>query len=153
MANIVETAQNAGSFRILVAAVQAAGLVETLSGAGPFTVLAPSDEAFDQLPSGALDKLLADKAALTKILTYHVVAGAFSAGDIGGISTLTTLEGGDLTIDATGDNVRIDSAVVIQPDIKVDNGVIHGIDAVLVPLDGLRDAGIDYSYLVGEGVQ
>ncbi len=150
MANIVETAQNAGSFRTLVAAVQAAGLTDTLNGPGPFTVFAPTDEAFDQLPSGALDKLLQDTSTLKTILTYHVAAGRYSAEDLDGLNEITTVQGSDLQVDSSGTATRIDNATVIQPDLTVDNGVIHGIDAVLVPLAALQESNADYSYLVME---
>jgi len=147
MANIVETARNAGSFRTLVAAVQATGLTDTLNGPGPFTVFAPTDEAFDQLPSGALDKLLRDTSTLKTILTYHVAAGRYSAEDLDGLNEITTVQGSDLQIDSSGTATRIDNATVIQP---VDNGIIHGIDAVLVPLAALQESNADYSYLVVE---
>lgn len=132
MANIVQTAQQAGSFSTLVAAVQAAGLVDTLSGPGPFTVFAPTDEAFAKLPAGTVDSLLKDIPQLTKILTYHVVSGKVTAADVAGLTTAKTVEGGDLTIN-TSHGVKINDATVTQADIMADNGVIHVIDAVLLP--------------------
>ena len=148
MATIVETARTAGSFQTLVTAIDAAGLAQTLNGTGPFTVFAPTDEAFGRLPAGALDRLLADIPTLTKILTYHVAQGRLSAGDVSGVTRLTTVEGSDLQIDPSGDAVRIDAATVVQPDIAADNGVIHAIDTVLVPLSDLGAAHAEYSYLI-----
>ena len=100
--NIVETAINAGSFNTLVAAVKAAGLVETLSGPGPFTVFAPTDEAFAQIPADQLNALLADKEALTAVLTYHVVAGKVMAEDVVKLSSATTVNGQDVEIKVMG---------------------------------------------------
>jgi len=114
--DIVQTAQYAGSFTTLVTALEAADL----------------DDAFDALPSGVLDDLLANVTALTEVLTYHVVSGEYMAADVVTLSTLTTLQGGNLTISAT-DGVQIDGANVVQTDITCRNGVIHVIDAVLIP--------------------
>ena len=130
--DIVEVASGAGSFGTLVAAVQAAGLVETLKGEGPFTVFAPTDEAFAKIPKEQLDALLADKAALTKVLTYHVVPGKVMAADVTNASTAKTVEGGSLSIDTT-DGVTVDGARVVQTDILASNGVIHVIDTVIIP--------------------
>lgn len=132
MPNIVETAVGAGTFTTLVAAVQAAGLVETLTSEGPFTVFAPTDEAFAALPAGTVEGLLADLPALTKILTYHVIAGKVMAADVVTLTSATTVEGSDVTIDAT-DGVKINGAHVVTADIECDNGVIHVVDAVLLP--------------------
>jgi len=132
MADIVDTAVAAGSFTTLVAAVKAAGLVDTLKGAGPFTVFAPTDEAFAKLPAGTVEGLLADIPKLTKILTYHVVAGKVMAADAAKLTSAPTVEGSNLTIDATH-GVKINNATVVTPDIACDNGVIHVIDAVLLP--------------------
>jgi uncharacterized surface protein with fasciclin (FAS1) repeats len=134
MADIVDTAVAAGSFNTLVKAVQAAGLVDTLKGPGPFTVFAPTDEAFAKLPAGTLDAVLADKAKLTAILTYHVVAGKVMAADVVGMNgkSVKTVQGGELTID-TSNGVKVGSATVIKTDIETDNGVIHVIDSVLLP--------------------
>lgn len=130
--DIVDTAVAAGSFETLVAAVKAAGLVETLKGEGPFTVFAPTDEAFAKLPEGAIQSLLADKEKLTAVLTYHVVAGRLKAGDVIAKSRLSTVQGSDLSVDAT-DDVMIGSAKVVKADIETSNGVIHVIDSVLIP--------------------
>lgn len=131
-ADIVDTAKAAGSFNTLVTAVQAAGLVDTLKGPGPFTVFAPTDEAFAKIPKAKLDALLKDKAALTKVLTYHVVAGKVMAADVKA-GKVKTVEGSDLTVSTTGGKVKVDKAHVVKTDIAADNGVIHVIDAVLMP--------------------
>lgn len=133
--NIVETAQDAGSFGTLVAAVQAADLAETLSGEGPFTVFAPTDEAFAQLPEGTVENLLKpeNKDQLTKILTYHVLPGKIMSSDLGGKQTMAeTVQGSEVPIDAT-DGVKVDGANVVTADIEASNGVIHVIDAVIMP--------------------
>jgi uncharacterized surface protein with fasciclin (FAS1) repeats len=129
--DIVDTAVAAGSFKTLVTAVQAAGLVETLKGAGPFTVFAPTDEAFAKIPKEQLDALLADKAKLTKVLTYHVVAGKIMAADVKA-GPAASVEGSHLTI-TTEAGVMIDKAKVVTTDIVAINGVIHVIDSVLMP--------------------
>ena len=132
MQNIVETAVAAGSFKTLVTAVQVAGLVDTLSGAGPFTVFAPTDEAFAKIPKETLDAVLADKAKLTAILTYHVVAGKVMASDVMGLTSAKTVQGGEVKID-TSNGVMVNDAKVVQADIECSNGVIHVIDSVLMP--------------------
>jgi uncharacterized surface protein with fasciclin (FAS1) repeats len=131
-ADIVDTAKSAGSFNTLVTAVQAAGLVETLKGPGPFTVFAPTDEAFAKIPKEKLDALLKDKAALTKVLTYHVVPGKVMAKDVKA-GPVKTVEGSSLSVTTTGGNVAVDQANVTKTDIVADNGVIHVIDAVVMP--------------------
>ena len=131
-ADIVDTAVAAGSFTTLVTAVEAAGLVETLKGDGPFTVFAPTDEAFAAIPDEDLQALLNDKEALTAVLTYHVVAGKVMAADVAGLTSAETVQGQNLTIDAS-DGVKVDAATVVQTDIKASNGVVHVIDAVLMP--------------------
>ncbi len=133
--DIVDTAAGAGSFTTLVAAVEAAGLVETLKGDGPFTVFAPTDEAFAALPEGTVDTLLMpeNKDQLTAILTYHVVPGKVMSGDIAGNSMeVETVNGAMAMVDAT-EGVTIDGANVVQADIEASNGVIHVIDAVIMP--------------------
>ncbi|MTJ06476.1 fasciclin domain-containing protein [Anabaena sp. UHCC 0204] len=132
MADIVDTAANAGSFNTLVTAVQAAGLVDTLKGPGPFTVFAPTDEAFAKLPAGTLDALLNDIPKLKKILTYHVVSGKVLAADVVKLKSATTVQGSDVKIDASN-GVKINNAKVATPDVAADNGVIHVIDTVLMP--------------------
>jgi transforming growth factor-beta-induced protein len=132
--NIVETAIAAGSFTTLVAAVQAAGLVDTLSGEGPFTVFAPTDDAFAALPDGTIDTLLADPSgALTDILLYHVVVGEALSTDLSDGMTIETVGGGMLTVSISDAGVMINDAMVVTADIMTSNGVIHVIDAVLVP--------------------
>ena len=130
-ADIVDTAVKAGNFKTLVAAVQAAGLVDTLKGPGPFTVFAPTDEAFAKIPKATLDGLLKDKAALTKILTYHVVAGKVMAKDVKA-GTVKTVQGSDITL-ATAGGVTVNGAKVVAADVAADNGVIHAIDTVIMP--------------------
>ena len=130
--DIVDTAVAAGNFGTLAAALQAAGLVDTLKGKGPFTVFAPTDEAFAKIPKADLDAILADKAKLTAILTYHVVAGKVMAKDVATMKTAKTVNGAELTIDTTS-GVKIDGATVIKADIEAANGVIHVIDTVVVP--------------------
>lgn len=133
MADIVDTAVNAGSFTTLVAAVKAAGLVDTLKGKGPFTVFAPTDEAFAKLPEGTVEGLLKDIPQLKKILTYHVVSGKVMAADVMKMKTATTVEGSDVKIDASNGGVKINNSKVATPDVAADNGVIHIIDTVLMP--------------------
>ena len=132
MADIVDTAVAAGSFKTLVAAVTAANLVDTLKGTGPFTVFAPTDEAFDKLPAGTVEALLADLPKLTSILTYHVVPGLVMASDVVKLSSAKTVQGQAVAINATS-GVQIDGAHVTQADIVADNGVIHVIDQVILP--------------------
>ncbi len=129
---IVDIAVGSGSFETLVTALKAAGLVETLQGQGPFTVFAPTDEAFAKLPAGTVEALLADKAKLTEVLTYHVVAGQVLAADVVSLSSAVTLQGGSLAID-TSNGVKVGGANVVQTDITASNGVIHVIDTVLLP--------------------
>jgi uncharacterized surface protein with fasciclin (FAS1) repeats len=132
MPTIVDIAVQAGSFKTLVQAVQAAGLVETLSGEGPFTVFAPTDEAFAQIPQETLQAVLADKEKLTAILTYHVVPGRLMAADVVRSTQLQTVQGQSITVSTEG-GVRVDDANVVQTDIEADNGVIHVIDKVIMP--------------------
>ncbi|MDX2193439.1 MAG: fasciclin domain-containing protein [Gemmatimonadales bacterium] len=140
--DIVETAVAAGSFKTLATALQAAGLVETLKGKGPFTVFAPTDEAFAKVPKAALEALLKDKAKLTKVLTYHVVPGMVHAGDLTKLADKDgnvkpkTVEGSELPIHLAGKAVHVGkgmAANVVKADIMASNGVIHVIDAVVMP--------------------
>ena len=130
-ATIVDIAVSAGSFDTLVVALKEADLVDTLSGDGPFTVFAPTDDAFAKIPADQLNALLADKEALTKVLTYHVVPGKVMAADVKA-GNVTTVEGSPLTI-TTRDGVKVDEANVIKTDIVASNGVIHVIDSVVLP--------------------
>ena len=129
--DIVDTAVGAGNFKTLVTALQAAGLVDTLKGKGPFTVFAPTDEAFAKVPKADLDALLKDKAKLTAVLTYHVVAGKVMAKDVKA-GQVKTVQGGELTLATTG-GVTVNGAKVVAADVVADNGVIHAIDSVLMP--------------------
>ena len=133
--DIVDTAVSAGSFKTLVAAVKAAGLVETLKGEGPFTVFAPTDAAFAKLPAGTLADLLKpeNKGKLTGILTYHVVAGKVLAADVVNVDSAKTVNGKPLPVKVEGDSVFVGTAKVVKTDIQCSNGVIHVIDAVLLP--------------------
>ena len=132
--DIVDTAVGAGSFGTLVAAVQAAGLVDTLKGDGPFTVFAPTDDAFAALPEGTVEGLLKpeNKDQLTAILTYHVVPGKVMSGDLSNDMMVKTVQGGELTIMTEG-GVTVNGANVVTADVEASNGVIHVIDAVLLP--------------------
>ena len=129
--DIVDTAVAAGNFKTLATALDAAGLIATLKGKGPFTVFAPTDEAFAKIPKAQLDALLADKAKLSSVLTYHVVAGKVMAKDVKA-GKVKTVQGSELTI-ATAGGVMVDGAKVTATDIVADNGVIHVIDSVVVP--------------------
>jgi len=132
--DIVDTAVDAGSFTNLVAAVQAAGLVDTLKGEGPFTVFAPTDEAFAALPEGTVEDLLKpeNKDKLIAILTYHVVSGKVMSTDLSNNTMAPTVQGSDVKIMTEG-GVTVNGAKVISADIEASNGVIHVIDAVMLP--------------------
>ena len=133
--DIVDTAVAAGSFKTLAAALKAADLVETLKGAGPFTVFAPTDEAFAKLPAGTVEDLLKpeNKDKLVAILTYHVVPGKVMAADVTGKETMAkSVQGGEIKVNGTN-GVMVNDAKVVQADIVADNGVIHVIDAVIMP--------------------
>lgn len=133
-ADIVDTAVAAGNFTTLAAALEAAGLVETLKGDGPFTVFAPTDDAFAALPAGTVEELLKpeNKDQLVGVLTYHVVPGAVMSGDLTNGMTATTVNGADITIMTEG-GVSVNGATVTAADISASNGVIHVIDAVILP--------------------
>jgi uncharacterized surface protein with fasciclin (FAS1) repeats len=131
--DIIETATSAGSFTTLAKALQAAGLVETLKGEGPFTVFAPTDEAFAKLPEGTLDALLQDKKKLSAILTYHVVPGSVSSGQVAALTSAKTVNGRELSIAVADGKVTVGKATVTQADVPATNGVIHVIDTVLLP--------------------
>src|SRR5271166_232471 len=133
--DIVDTAVAAGSFKTLVAALQAAGLVDTLKSNGPFTVFAPTDEAFAKLPEGTVADLLKpeNKAKLIAILTYHVVPGKVMAADVVKLTSAKTVPGSEVAIKVDGGKVMVDNANVIKTDIKCKNGVIQVIDAVILP--------------------
>jgi uncharacterized surface protein with fasciclin (FAS1) repeats len=141
--DIVAVAIENGSFTTLVSALKTAGLVETLQGKGPFTVFAPTDAAFAKLPPGALDALLADKAQLTKVLTYHVVPGSYPAAKLlqDGAGTLGTVNGQPLTVSIRDGKVYVDDAQVVMTDVMASNGIIHVIDAVILPKSTVGAAG------------
>jgi uncharacterized surface protein with fasciclin (FAS1) repeats len=134
-ANIVDTAVAAGSFKTLAAALKAADLVPTLTGAGPFTVFAPTDEAFAKLPAGTVENLLKpeNKEKLRRILTYHVVAGNVLAADVVKLQSAKAVSGDTITVKAHDGKVHVDNAQVVKTDILTSNGVIHVIDAVILP--------------------
>jgi uncharacterized surface protein with fasciclin (FAS1) repeats len=133
--DIVETAVAAGSFKTLATALTAAGLIETLKGPGPFTVFAPTDEAFAKIPKAQLDALLADKAALKNVLLYHVVAGKVMAADVVKLNGkgAKTVQGAEAKVVLMGSTVMLNNAHVVKTDIAAKNGVIHVIDAVILP--------------------
>ena len=133
--DIVDTAVATDGFQTLVAAVKAAGLVDTLKGEGPFTVFAPTDEAFGKLPAGTLDELLKpeNKEKLTAILTYHVVPGKVLAADVVKLDSAKTVQGAEVAIVVEDGKVKVDEANVTATDIDCTNGVIHVIDAVILP--------------------
>ena len=130
--DVIDTAVAAGSFSTLVTAIKAAGLVETLKGDGPFTVFAPTDDAFKKIPEEQLAALLEDKAALTKVLTYHVVPGKVMAADVVKLDSAATVEGQSIKI-RSSEGVKVDNANVVKTDIAASNGVIHVIDTVIMP--------------------
>ena len=132
-ADIVDTAVADGRFTTLVAAVQAAGLVDTLKSDGPFTVFAPTDEAFAQLPAGTIDTLLANPAGLSDILLYHVVPGAVAASDVVLVSSAQTAQGQSVAVTVGEGGVMINDSNILITDVMASNGIIHVIDAVLLP--------------------
>ena len=133
--DIVDTAVAAGTFNTLAKALQAAGLVDTLKGKGPFTVFAPTDSAFAKLPAGTLDSLLKpeNKQQLRRILTYHVVPGKVMAADVVKLNQAKAVSGDTIAVAAKGGAVTVDAARVTQADVPASNGVIHVIDAVILP--------------------
>ncbi|MEM7009080.1 MAG: fasciclin domain-containing protein [Thermodesulfobacteriota bacterium] len=133
--DIVDTAVGAGSFTTLVAAVQAAGLEETLRGEGPYTVFAPTDEAFAALPEGTVENLLKpeNKEQLVAILTYHVVPGKVTSADVVKVTEAKSVNGKGIPIAVNDGKVKVDNATVVTADVMASNGVIHVIDAVIIP--------------------
>ena len=130
--NIVDTAIAAGNFTTLVAGIKAAGLTDTLNGRGPFTIFAPTDEAFKKLPTGAWDALLKDTAKLKAVLSYHVITGHVLAQDVKS-GDVMTLQGTPLAAVVSSSELKVNGAHVRQRDITASNGVIHVIDAVIMP--------------------
>jgi len=133
MADLLETASNAGTFNTLLKAVEATELVETLKTPGPYTVFAPTDEAFAQLPEGTLESLLQNIPKLKRIVAYHVAFGDVRAEDLMQIEEAETMEGSIVAIESSDDGIKANDAKVVKTDILTDNGVIHVIDAVLIP--------------------
>ncbi len=133
--DIVDTAVAAGSFKTLATALTEAGLIDTLKSAGPFTVFAPTDEAFAKIPKAQLEALLKDKAALTKVLTYHVVKGKVLAAQVVTMNgkSVATVEGSTVKVTVKGGKVMVNKSNVVKTDIMTSNGVIHVIDTVLMP--------------------
>ena len=130
---IVQVAEGAG-YTTFASLVRDAGLEETLNKGGPYTVFSPTDKAFDSLPEGMLDDLRNDEKNLSSVLTYHVVKGEYKASDLKNMNSLTSLEAGRLSVNTTeGGQVMVGNATVVEPDIVASNGVIHGIDVVLIP--------------------
>jgi uncharacterized surface protein with fasciclin (FAS1) repeats len=133
--DIIETAISTDGFGTLVTAIKVAGLVETLKGDGPFTVFAPTDDAFAALPEGAVEDLLNDKEKLTSVLTYHVVAGKHTASDVIGKDQIETVQGQKASVSTVDGKAMIDGARIVTTDIICSNGIIHVIDAVILPGD------------------
>ncbi|MDV2995564.1 MAG: Immunogenic protein MPT70 [Chroococcidiopsis sp. SAG 2025] len=133
MADLLETAANAGNFKTLVKAVDALELKETLGSPGIFTIFAPTDEAFAKLPEGTLDSLLQDLPKLKKIVTYHIAFGDVRSDDLAQIDEVETVEGSVLAIESANGTVKVNNASILKTDIVTDNGTIHTIDAVLMP--------------------
>lgn len=133
MADLVETAINAGNFNTLVKAAEATNLIEVLKSPGSFTLFAPTDEAFANLPEGTLESLLQDIPKLKKIVAYHVASGDVRSDDLVQINEAPTLEGSIVAIESAGGKIKVNNANILKTDILTDNGVIHIIDAVLMP--------------------
>ncbi len=130
---VVQIAQANPNLTTLVSALQTAGLVDVLNGTGPFTVFAPTNAAFDKLPPGTLQGLLANKTELTRVLTYHVAAGRYTSDNLTAMKVVKTVEGENVNVTVENGRVRVDGAVVTQADIQGSNGVIHVVDAVMIP--------------------
>ncbi|WP_373529605.1 fasciclin domain-containing protein [Nostoc sp.] len=133
MADLLETAVNAGNFNNLVKAAKAANLIEILKSPGSFTLFAPTDEAFANLPEGTLDALLQDIPKLKKIVAYHIASGDVRSDDLVQINEAETIEGSIVAIESADGKIKVNNANVVKTDILADNGVIHIIDAVLMP--------------------
>jgi uncharacterized surface protein with fasciclin (FAS1) repeats len=132
--NIVQTAKDAGSFNTLLSAAQSAGLADTLSSGGPYTVFAPTDDAFNKLPSGTVQSLMNDKPKLTNILKYHVVQGKYTVSDLEKMGSVKTIDGKTLMIKKQPDgSVMVDGAKIIKSNVPASNGMIQVIDSVMIP--------------------
>jgi transforming growth factor-beta-induced protein len=143
--NLVATAEREGSFTTLLAAAQAADLVATLAEGGPFTVFAPTDAAFANVPAGTLDALLADPDALARVLLYHVVSGTVLAEDLVDGALVTTVDGRPFRVTLSG-GARVNGANVVATDVLATNGVIHVIDAVLLPVEDIVDTAVSAGF-------
>jgi uncharacterized surface protein with fasciclin (FAS1) repeats len=145
MPTIVDTAASHQQFTVFLAALRKTELVAVLSEQDPYTIFAPIDDAFDALPAGTVNRLLADTDKLSAILAYHIVPGRFTSADAARLSGgVTTLEGRDVRIAGTPPDLTVNGAHVVQADMLADNGVLHAIDQVLVPLDDLGNIVVDY---------
>ena len=129
----MDVAEDNGQFSTLVKALETTGLDKTLASQGPFTVFAPTDAAFEKLPEGKLDELMNDEAALTRVLTYHLVSGEVPANKVKNMSSASTVAGPSLDIKAQGSTVMVEDARIVNADVKASNGIIHAIDKVLLP--------------------
>jgi uncharacterized surface protein with fasciclin (FAS1) repeats len=133
MADIVDTAAEAGSFKTLVTVIEAAGLLDILRSPGPYTVFAPTDDAFAKIPTNTIASWLEDIPKLKKILTYHVLFGDVRTDNLVELKSAETVEGGIVGIEHSADGFKVNDAKVLKTDILTDNGVIHVIDGVLIP--------------------
>jgi uncharacterized surface protein with fasciclin (FAS1) repeats len=148
MPNIIDTLVTQSQFTTFSTALQRTPLYDALQEEGPFTVFAPTDDAFDNQPQGVVNRLLEDPEKLTAILAYHVVPGRFTSADSARLSSsVTTLEGSDLRV-ATSPRITLNGAQIVRFDLLADNGVIHAIDQVLVPLDDLGNVRVDFTEMI-----
>lgn len=145
MATLLESLASHEEFTTFAALVRKTPLVAVLTEPGPFTIFAPTDDAFDNLPEGEVNRLLQDEDKLTTVLAYHIVPGSFTSDDAARLSSaVTTLEGSDLRVASTSIDLTVNGAHMVHTNIAADNGVLHGIDQVLVPLDDLGNVVVDY---------
>jgi uncharacterized surface protein with fasciclin (FAS1) repeats len=148
MANLLDTASHQQRWTTFVAALKKTLLAQTLQEPGPFTIFAPTDDAFSNLPEGTVNRLLADEAKLTAILAYHIVPGRFTHDDSARLSSsVTTLEGGDLRVSNRNGHLTVNGSHVGKDDVLAENGVLHTIDQVLIPLDDLGNVRLEFSEL------
>jgi len=133
MLNIAETVLENGNFTMLADALSSVDLVDTLKGSGPFTLFAPDNEAFKKIDPIMMADLIADTTSLSKVLLYHVVNGKYMVGDLAGLTSLSSAEGSDISISASGSEAKVNDAVITLADIECGNGVIHVIDSVIFP--------------------
>ena len=148
LANVLETAGSHQQWTTLVAALKKTTLAQLLQEPGPYTIFAPTDDAFSSLPEGAVNRLLADEGKLTAILAYHIVPGRFGTDDAARLSSaITTLEGGDLRVGNRTGHLTVNGAHVKSGEVPAENGVLHAIDQVLIPLDDLGNARLEFNEL------